>query len=68
MKVSDLTRSALKWRKEKKRLLAQGYRQHETDWEILRGGRQGEVIIDAVISSCGKYIYTKLGKREASNG
>ena len=39
-----------------------GYQRHETDWEIHRGGRYDEVIVDAKISVCGKYVYTLLGK------
>ena len=56
-------RNALAFRREEKRLLAQGYRRHETDWEIHRGGRQGERIVDAVVSTCGMYVYTKVGPR-----
>ena len=62
MKVTDLTKQSLRFRREKKRLLSQGYRQHETDWEIHRGGKIGWVIADAIISTCGKYVYTKLGE------
>lgn len=50
------------FRKQGKELLAKGYRRHETDWEIMRGHRMEEVIIDAVISTDGKYVYTKLGR------
>ena len=51
----------LAYRREKRRMTAAGYRQHETDWEILRGGRMREVIVDAVISADGKSVWTKLG-------
>jgi len=36
---------------------------HETDWEIHRGGRWNEIIVDVVISVDGKYVYTKLGPK-----
>lgn len=62
MKVTDFTRQALTVRREMRRMEAAGYRKHETDWEIHRGFRQGEVIVDAKISACGKYVWTKLGK------
>lgn len=54
-------RSCLASRREAKKLEAQGYRCHETDWEIHRGGRYDEIILDAKISVCGKYVWTKLG-------
>jgi hypothetical protein len=61
MRVTEFTHQALAFRRQKKQLEAQGYRMHETDWEIQRGGRQREVILDAVISTDGKYVYTKIG-------
>lgn len=64
MLVNDTTRRVLAFRREKRDLTRQGYRRHETDWEIHRGGRWNEVIVDAKISVDGKYVYTKLGKPE----
>ena len=61
MKVTDLTRRALKIRRERRDLEARGYRRHETDWEIHRGAAYRQVIIDAKVSCCGKYVYTKIG-------
>lgn len=61
MKVNAITRRALAFRREQRDLEAQGYRRHETDPEIVRGGRMGEVIVDAKISVDGMYVYTKLG-------
>lgn len=63
MKVTDLTRRALAVRREERALARLGYRKHETDWEIHRGGRYREVIVDAKVSVCGKYVYTLLGNR-----
>lgn len=62
MKVTARTRRALAFRRQARELTRRGYRCHETDWEIHRGGRQGERILDAVISTDGKYVYTKIGK------
>ena len=62
MKVTDFTRKALTIRRERRRLEALGYRRHETDWELLRGGRRDEVILDAQISADGKHVYTLIGK------
>lgn len=66
MKVTDFTKRCLAFRREKRELTRQGYRQHETDWEIVRGFRIGDVILDAKVSVCGKYVYTKIGKKEAA--
>ncbi len=63
MKVTKLTKSALAVRRERRNLEREGFRRHETDWEIHRGMRYDEVIVEARISACGKYVYTKLGKR-----
>ena len=62
MEMTDLTRRVLAARREERRMKALGYRKHETDWEIHRGGRYDEVIVDAKISVCGKYVWTKLGE------
>lgn len=63
MKVTNRTKSALAVRRERRALENEGFRRHETDWEIHRGMRHDEVIVDARISVCGRYVYTKLGKR-----
>jgi hypothetical protein len=62
VKVTEFTRNALAFRRQKRRLEAEGYRMHETDWEIHRGFRYDERIVDAKVSVCGRYVYTKLGK------
>jgi len=61
MKVNSFTKSALAFRREERRLTKLGYRRHETDWELHRGGREKEIIIDARISCNGKYVYTLIG-------
>ena len=61
MKFTDLTRRALAVRREQRELERRGFRRHETDWEIHRGARYREVIVEARVSVCGKYVYTKLG-------
>lgn len=61
----DWIKRCLAFRRERKCLEAQGYRMHETDWEIHRGCRYNEVILDAKVSVCGKYVYTKLGLKAA---
>lgn len=60
MIVTEFTKRALAMRRESKRLIALGYRLHETDWEILRGGRHRERIVDAKISADGKHVWTLL--------
>lgn len=61
MIVTAFTRSTLKFRRQRLDLEKRGYRLHETDWEIVRGGRYMEVIVDAIISANGKGVYTKIG-------
>jgi hypothetical protein len=61
MKVTAFTKRALAVRREARELQRAGYRRHETDWEILRGFRTDEVIVDAKISHDGKHVWTKLG-------
>lgn len=60
MKVTKFTRKALAFRRERRALLKAGYRMHETDWEIHRGHATGRTIVDAKVSACGMYVYTKL--------
>lgn len=64
VRVTDFTRKALACRRETRQLTAVGYRRHETDWEIVRGPRPREVIVDAVISVDGKSVWTLVGKRD----
>jgi hypothetical protein len=61
MKLNAYAKEVLAIRRQQRALESQGYRKHETDWEILRGARTREVIVDVKISRCGKYVYTKLG-------
>ncbi len=63
MKVTDSTRRALAFRREKRTLTALGYQQHETDWEIHRGWKLGHVIVDAKISVDGMYVYTRTAPK-----
>ena len=62
MKVTDRTRDVLAFRRQRRDLEAKGYRMHETDWEIHRGGASlhGERIVDAIVSVDGMYVYTLL--------
>jgi hypothetical protein len=64
MKVTESTKRALSVRRESRRLESLGYRKHETDWEIHRGARYGEVIVDAKVSADGKYVWTKTGRKQ----
>jgi hypothetical protein len=68
MIVTDSTRQALASRRQAKRLEAAGYRRHETDWEIVRGGRYREVIVDVQIDVSGKYVWTKIGAPDSATG
>lgn len=54
-------REIVRQRQESAELTANGYRCHETDWQIIRGSDYDKVIVDAKISRCGKYVWTKVG-------
>jgi hypothetical protein len=47
-------------RREKRKLESEGWRIHETDWEIHRGHRIGEIITDVRVSADGRHVWTKL--------
>lgn len=68
MLVNDKTRRALVARRQQRELEAKGYRRHETDWEIHRGwmSYQKFVILDAIVSSDGGWVYTKVGPRTSA--
>ena len=61
MKVTNFTRSALEFRRQERHLTSLGYKRYETDWKILRGGRQNDIIQDVIISTDGKYVYAMIG-------
>lgn len=61
MKVTENTRHALAFRRQRRDLAKLGYRIHETDWEIHRGHLTHLRIVDVKISVDGMYVYTKLG-------
>ena len=64
MRVTENTRRILAARRENRDLTAQGYRRHETDWEIHRGfmACKDYRILDARVSVDGLYVYTKVGR------
>ena len=57
----EFIKHCLMVRREAKKLKKLGYRKHETDWEIHRGERMKERIIDVKISADGLYVWTKIG-------
>jgi len=61
MIVTEFTKLSLKCRRERKEMERLGYRLHETDWEIIRGGEWDKKIIDVKISADGKHVWTKIG-------
>ena len=56
-------RRFLKSRREQRDMLKAGYRHHETDWDIIRGNRRGEVILDVKIDASGLGVWTKIGHK-----
>lgn len=61
MKVTSVTRRVLAIRRETRRLLAQGYTKHETDWRIHRGCNLDHFILDVRISADRKHVWVKTG-------
>lgn len=68
MKVTRATRRALGIRREERYLKRLGYRKHETDWEVHRGHRIGDIILDTKISMDGRYVYTLVGPANGATG
>ncbi len=68
MRVTTSTRRNLAIRREDRTLKRLGYRKHETDWEIHRRHRTGEVILDVKISMDGRYVYTLVGPANGATG
>ncbi len=65
MKVNAATRRALKWRREKRDMVAKGYRQSdEIVWQINRGGWQDKKIADVSVAADGNSIWYRLVDRE----
>jgi len=68
MKVTSATRRLFGIQREERNLNRLGYRKHETDWEIHRGHRTGDVIQDVKISMDGRYVYTLVGPANGATG
>jgi hypothetical protein len=63
MLVTDHTRRALAYRRQKKQLLAEGYEYvSEPIWELHRGARWRERIVDVKISTDGQSLYVKTAE------
>jgi hypothetical protein len=65
VKITQRTRDVLAYRKQQRELLALGW-DHVPDpvWEIDRGGRWDEIIVDVKIATDGKSLYVKTAPRE----
>jgi hypothetical protein len=59
-------RAIVRARQEREAMREAGYRRHETDWEIHRGGAFGQVILDVKISADRKEVWTKVGYPEGA--
>ena len=68
MRVTTRTRRILATRREERDFKRLGYRKHETDWEIHRGHRTGDVIQDVKISMDGRHVYTLVGPANGATG
>lgn len=63
MKVTRFTRRALARRRMARDMEARGYELVHGPWELDRGGRTRERIVDAVIDAGGKDIWVKCEDR-----
>ena len=64
MKFTNITRSILAYKRQKRDLLAAGYHHVEEPlWKLKRGSLTGEEIVDVQISTCGKELYVKTMPR-----
>lgn len=66
MKVTELTRRALNYRRTVKKWLTEGYEEIGERggklWEVYRGCRRGQIIKDARIAPDGKSLFVKIGQ------
>lgn len=64
MKIREGMRGIINFRKQAKKLGAEGYERIEAHWRLHRGGMTGDEyqIEDVQISTDGKYIYYKLNQ------
>ena len=64
MKVTDRTRRALAYRRQRRKLTQAGYvHLEEPYWPLNRGGLWNHKIVDVIISSCGKQLYIKTAEK-----
>lgn len=61
MIVNENYKKAKAWRTQERNLKKQGYDRCEPTYRIVRGAELDKVITDTIISTCGKYIYYKIG-------
>ncbi|GLR46062.1 hypothetical protein GCM10007880_65800 [Mesorhizobium amorphae] len=67
MQVTEFTRRALAYRKQRRDLIAKGYEEIDESggklWELHRGARVGHRIVDAVIAADGRSVYVKCERK-----
>lgn len=66
MKITDHTRRVLAYRRQFRDLTAKGYEEVGERggrlWEIYRGGRVGQRIVDCVIATHGLSVFVRIEK------
>lgn len=64
MRFTERTKSALAYRRQKRDLESRGYEEIGERggnlWEIYRGGRMGQKIVDAVVATHGMSVFVKI--------
>lgn len=69
MRVTAFTRSALKVRRDLRDRPKEGWlRAGEPRWQLNRGSEWRDVIVDVRISACGKGLWIKTAREDASAG
>lgn len=66
MRVTDFTKQALKTRRDRRDRLKDGWEFLGVDgglWQLVRGGRYREVIVECAVSACGKGVWVKTAER-----
>jgi hypothetical protein len=62
--VTELTREALKIRREMRDLTKQGYRRVEVDWRLHRGVLLREHLTDVRIAADGRHVWYRISESD----
>lgn len=63
MRITEFTKSALAYRRQRRDMKAAGWDHVAGPWEIERGGRYDHIIVAVEIATNGKSLYVKTEPR-----